>query len=146
MRPSGPPVSRCAVGLVASSIVAPPSPAGVTGTPRRRWRPTGLQAATFMAMASASFWLGVAVAHVHEHYVRFGECERWRGNVTRWVQVVADSTGELQPVETTALTLAHGAMIAARDQACGLARSRQRLGDDERARRRSRRTSQWRGG
>lgn len=77
-------------------------------------RPISLAA----TIAVAAFSLGVASMHTYGHYTRLAECQRWQGNVNRWTQVVADATGDLKPAETVALTLAHGAMIAVRDQAC----------------------------
>jgi hypothetical protein len=71
-----------------------------------------------VATLALAFLLGVAASHAHGHYVRQADCQRWRDNVTRWTQVVADATGELNGAETTALTLAHGALIAVRDHEC----------------------------
>jgi hypothetical protein len=72
-----------------------------------------------LASVVLAFSLGVAASRVHGQYVRRADCQRWRENVARWTGVVADATGELSAVETTALTLAHGALLAVRDQACG---------------------------
>jgi hypothetical protein len=72
-----------------------------------------------LSIIALAFSLGVAASHAHGHYVRHADCQRWRANVDRWTQVAADATGELMPAETTALTLAHGAMLAVRDQVCG---------------------------
>jgi len=102
---------------VASWTAAPPT-AGPTSAPRRRWL-TGLRVRAVAAIALTSFLLGVTAARAHDHYVRLGECRRWQQNVNRWAQVVADAPGELRPVETMALTLAHGAMTAVRNQMCG---------------------------
>ena len=70
-------------------------------------------------IALASFTLGVAASRAHDHFARHVDCQRWSENVERWASVVNDGTGDLRPVETMALRLAHGAMIAVRDQACG---------------------------
>jgi hypothetical protein len=117
MQSSAPQVSRLRLRSVASWTAAPPT-AGPASAPRRR-PPAGLGVKAVAAVALMSFSVGVAAAHVHEHYVRFSECQRWRENVHRWVQVVADGSGELRPADTMVLALAHGAMLAVRDQVCG---------------------------
>lgn len=86
--------------------------------PRYLRRPTNRLIGTLASIVVA-FSLGVAVSHAHGHYVRQVDCQRWQQNVARWTEVVADATGELSAGETMALTLAHGAMMAVRDQACG---------------------------
>jgi hypothetical protein len=72
-----------------------------------------------LATIAVAFSLGIAASSVHERYTRLVDCQRWHENVTRWAQVAADVTGELMHGETAALTLAHGGMIAVRDQVCG---------------------------
>jgi hypothetical protein len=71
------------------------------------------------AFILASFSVGVAASHIYGQYARHVDCQRWRENVNRWVQAVNDGTGELTQAETVALMLAHGGMIAVRDQICG---------------------------
>ena len=72
-----------------------------------------------LATIAVTFSLGIVASRAYDHYARIGDCQRWHANVNRWVQVVADATGELSDAETTALALAHGGMIAVRDQLCG---------------------------
>jgi len=83
-----------------------------------RWALTRRRVGTLASIALA-FSPGVAASQTHGHYARQFDCQRWRSNVGRWTQVVANATAELRPAETTALMLAHGAMIAVRAQACG---------------------------
>ena len=118
MQSSAPQVSRPRLRSVASWTAAPLT-AGPTSAPRRRSPPAGFRVRTLVAIALTSFVLGVTATRAHDHYVRLGECQRWRENVHRWVQVVADGSGELRPADTTVLVLAHGAMLAMRDQVCG---------------------------
>jgi hypothetical protein len=94
----------------------PPS-VGVAMLGRQPARPV-FRIGTLAAIAVA-FSLGIAASRVHDRYTRIADCQRWHENVTRWAQVTADVTGELTHGETVALTLAHGGMIAVRDQLCG---------------------------
>ena len=74
---------------------------------------------TLIAIALAAFSLGVAASRVQSHYARQADCLRWQANVNRWADVVSNAPGQLTTVETTAMLLARGGMIATRDQACG---------------------------
>lgn len=72
-----------------------------------------------LAIIAVAFLLGVAGSRAYDHYTRVTDCNRRQENVTRWVSLVADASGKFTPVETTALTLARGGMIAVRNYACG---------------------------
>ena len=78
-----------------------------------------LHLGALVIIALASFSSGFAVAHVHRHYAQQAECQRWQANVNRWADVVSNLPGATTGVETTALLLARGGMIATRDRACG---------------------------
>lgn len=87
---------------------------------KRRVRASmGLVFGMLATIALASFSVGIATSRAYDHYARRVDCQRWRENVDRWAQVVDDASGELRPVETTVLVLAHGGMTAVRDQVCG---------------------------
>lgn len=85
---------------------------------RRLLAPASLRIGTVATIVGA-FLLGFTASRVYDRYARIADCQRWHENVVRWTQIVADSTGELTQTETAALQLAHGAMIATRDQRCG---------------------------
>lgn len=89
-----------------------------TATDLRPWA-RSRRSSPLIAAALASFAVGITFTHVQEHYARLGECHKWRANVRRWSEVVADGTSELGSTETTALVLAQGALIAVRDRMCG---------------------------
>ena len=85
---------------------------------RRLLTPASLRIGTVATIVCA-FLFGFAASRVYDQYTRIADCQRWHENVVRWAQTVADATGELTQPETAALQLAHGAMIATRDQLCG---------------------------
>lgn len=81
--------------------------------------PISVQFGTLATVALASFLLGVAALHTYGRYARYVDCQRWQESVNGWAQVVDAASGELTSGETAALTLAHGGLIAVRDQVCG---------------------------